>query len=243
LTQDDIPGRAGFSFVFQNRHVFALGAGAENRRSAPAYLRRRQQMPDSNANPEQPRIVREPPAGPVWLRVFACLGVVVVACGVKQFLTVLVSDTHWCSYLCPSLFPSDLFFSYPGLEYLFESQRWAQERTQGLADRLFADPWNLSTSILIAPVYEEVVFRGPMFIARGRIPPILWWSLGTAAAVLFALSHGRSGLALLPLTVLGICGLWLIATTGRFWPAVALHSLHNFFFTSALIYHSLFASD
>ena len=181
--------------------------------------------------------------GSIWLRIFACLGIVVIACGVKHFLSVLISGTDWCAYLCPSSFPGDLFFSYPLLESLFEAQRWAQEQTQGLLDRLYADPWNLSTSILIAPVYEELVFRGPMSLARGRIHQILWWSIGSAAALLFALSHGRNGLALAPLVALGICGLWLIATTGRFWPAVALHSLHNFFFTSALMYHSLFASD
>ena len=35
------------------------------------------------------------------------------------------------------------------------------------------------------------------------------------------------------------CSLWLIATTGRFWPSVALHFLHNFFFSSVLVYQSL----
>jgi membrane protease YdiL (CAAX protease family) len=181
--------------------------------------------------------------GSTWLRIFACLGVVIAACGLKNYLTVLVSGTDWCEYLCPSLFSDDLFFSFPPLESVFEALRWAPEQSQRFVDGLFADPWNLSTSILIAPLYEELVFRGPMFLARGKISPILWWSIGTGFALLFALSHDRSGLALGPLAVLGICSLWLIAATGRFWPGVALHSLHNFFFTSSLMYHSLFASD
>ncbi len=179
----------------------------------------------------------------IWPKVFACLGVVIVTCGLKNYLAVLVTDTPLCPYLCPSMFPSELHFHYPLLETLFETQRWVLEQPQRLADRLFLDPWNLSTILLFAPVYEELIFRGPLFLARKLVPKYLWWSIGVALAAIFALSHGRNGLALLPLLVLGICGLWLIAATQRFWPAIALHFLHNFFSASALVYHSLSLSD
>jgi membrane protease YdiL (CAAX protease family) len=117
------------------------------------------------------------------------------------------------------------------------------EQSQALADALFLDPWNLTATLLFAPVYEELIFRGPMFLGRKLVPKYLWWSMGIGLAALFALSHGRNGLAMLPLFVLGICGLWLIAATQRFWPAIALHFLHNFFFSSALVYHSLSFGD
>lgn len=178
-----------------------------------------------------------------WMRVLACLAVVVIACGVKNYLTLIVSGTAACPYLCPSAFPSELFFAFPPLELVFQAQLLAQEKSQALADLIVWDPWNLSTSLIFAPVYEELTFRGPMFLARGRIPSILWWPSGIALSVLFALSHGRNGLALLPLFALGICGLWLIATTHRFWPTIALHFLHNFFFTSALVYQSALYGD
>jgi len=51
------------------------------------------------------------------------------------------------------------------------------------------------------------------------------------------------GLALLPLVALGAAGLWLIATTQRFWPAVVLHVLYNAYFTSVLLAASTWASD
>jgi membrane protease YdiL (CAAX protease family) len=124
------------------------------------------------------------------------------------------------------------------LETLFEAQRWTQEESQDLVNLLFSDPWNLTASLVFAPVYEELVFRGPMFLAVQRMRGLPWWSIGIGLAALFALSHGRNGLALFPLFFLGICGLWLIAVTHRFWPAVALHFLHNFFFSSAYLYQS-----
>jgi membrane protease YdiL (CAAX protease family) len=183
------------------------------------------------------------PTSSIWLRVFACLGVVIIACGVKNYLAVLVTGTPLCPYLCPSVFPSELYFHYPLLESLFEAQRWVLEQTERLADALFLDPWNLAATLLFAPIYEEVIFRGPMYLARRFADKSLWWVIGAALAAIFALSHGRNGLALLPLFVLGICGLWLIAATQRFWPTIVLHFLHNFFFSSALVYHSLSLGD
>ena len=182
-------------------------------------------------------------SGAIWRRVLACLGIVVIACGLKNYLAVIVNDTPLCGYLCPSVFPTELFFFFPSLETLFEAQRWTQEKFQGLVDVLFVDQWNMATSLVFAPIYEELVFRGPMFLARGHIHSYLWWLIGTGLSVAFALSHGRNGLALLPLFVLGVCSLGLIATTNRFWPSIALHFLHNLFFSSVLIYQSQFASD
>lgn len=181
--------------------------------------------------------------GAAWLRTLACLAVVVLACGLKNYLLVLVTGTAFCPYLCSSPFRTDLLFAFPFLESLFETQRWLQEGLQGLVDTLYRDPWNLSTSLIFAPLSEELIYRGPMFLTRGFLRPALWWPAGILLALLFALSHGRNGLPLLPLLVLGVGSLWLIATTNRFWPAVVLHFLHNFFFSSALVYHSASFGD
>ena len=97
-----------------------------------------------------------PSTNSIWLRVFACLGVVFIACGLKNYLAVLFTGTPVCTYLCPTVFPSDLYFHYPFLESLFETQRWVLEQTQRLADALFPDRWNLTTILLLAPVYEEL---------------------------------------------------------------------------------------
>jgi membrane protease YdiL (CAAX protease family) len=73
---------------------------------------------------------------------------------------------------------------------------------------------------VFAPVFEELIYRGPLFLTRRLKKSFLWWSMGVGLSVLFALSHGRNGLALMPLIILGICSLWLISTTHRFWPCL-----------------------
>ena len=56
------------------------------------------------------RIAPEARTGAVWTRVLSCLGLVLAACGAKNFLAVLVSGTALCPYLCPSVFPGELHF-------------------------------------------------------------------------------------------------------------------------------------
>ena len=143
----------------------------------------------------------------------------------------------------PSVFGVDLFFDYPILGQLFEAQTWILEKLQEVSNLVMIDNWYLATSLLFAPVLEELIYRGPLFLSKGLFPNYLWWLIGIGLTVVFALSHGRNGLALLPLFVLGICSLWLISSTQRFWPSIALHFLHNFFFSSVLVYQSLWFSD
>lgn len=180
----------------------------------------------------------------VWLRILALLAIVVLSCGVKNYLTYLIRGTDLCPYLCPSVMRTDLFFSFPLLEEMFAAQRWIEEQLQRLPGLLrLTDRYRLAASLIFAPLVEETIYRGPMYLTRRTRHRTLWWTTGVLLAVLFALSHGRSGLALLPLIVLGTGSLWLIAATGRFWPGLALHVLHNFFFTSVLVYQSMWVSD
>ena len=179
----------------------------------------------------------------IWLRILVSFAIVVLACGFKNYLAVIISGTDLCPYLCPSVFSTELFFAFPVLERLFAVTQWANEQFQRLADMVVVDPWNLTTSLLFAPIYEEVIYRGPMYLTKKQSHSIVWWLVGFALSVVFVLSHGRNGLALIPLFVLSICSLYLIAATSRFWPSMALHFLHNFFFSSALVYQSLFFGD
>ena len=179
----------------------------------------------------------------IWLLILACLAVVILTCGLKNYLIVIVSGTALCSYLCPSFFDAEFFFSYPYLEPLLEARSWIQEKFQGVIALVLVDRWNLGTSLLFAPVFEELIYRGPLYLSRGFAHNSLWWVTGAGLTLVFALSHGRSGLALLPLIVLGICSLWLISASRRFWPSIVLHFLYNFFFSSVLVYQSLWVSD
>lgn len=178
-----------------------------------------------------------------WAWVMICVAVVVLSCGLKNYLAVLVTGTAWCPYLCPSWFAYDTFDEVPVLAQLFAAQRYVEAQLQGLVDRVWPDVWNLGTRLLFAPLVEESLYRGPLYLARAQARRPWWWLVGALLVVAFALSHGRSGLALVPLLVLGLCSLWLIRRTGRFWPSIMLHVLHNFFFTSAIVYRSLWASD
>lgn len=179
----------------------------------------------------------------IYRRILVGLAVVLLVCAVKNYLAVLLTGTRWCAYLCPSAFE---WAFYPGiwpLEHWFALQRWLLGSAQRLGEHWFSDPWALTTRLVAAPILEEVLYRGPLYLARRYSRSRLWWLAGGLLVLLFAFGHGRSGVALLPLLTLGVYNLWLVAATRRLWPAIALHFLYNFFFTSVLLYGALWASD
>ena len=171
------------------------------------------------------------------------LAVVLLACALKNLSAHFLRGTWLCPYLCPSAFrwrgADDLF----GLSQLFRFQEWLMVSTHALVGRLVTDPWNLFGKLVVAPLAEEAIYRGPLYLARRYARSTGWWVAGAVLTVVFALSHGRSGIALLPLLVLGAFSLWLVAATGRFWPSVALHALYNFFFVSQMVYQTQWMSD
>ena len=177
----------------------------------------------------------------VWISI--TFAVVVLSCGLKNYLSYLVSGTALCPYLCPSWLGWDALEELPLLGDLFAAQARVQAEVQSLFNKVWADNWNLATRLLIAPLLEEAIYRGPFYFSRRWSHTSLWWIIGFLSSLVFALSHGRSGLALLPLIVLGMSSLWLISATRRFWPSVVLHMLQNFFFTSVILYQSLWVSD
>lgn len=77
--------------------------------------------------------------------------------------------------------------------------------------------------VLVAPVVEEVLFRGYLLgTLRLRLP---WWSAQVLTAALFGLVHGR-GYAL-PIGVLGLLFGWLRQRHGALAPAIFAHAVHN----------------
>lgn len=181
--------------------------------------------------------------GSVGLRILACLALVILTCGLKNYLIFFISGTVLCPYLCPSVFGSDYLFSTPLLGQLFQAQIWIMQKLQDFVDMIILDKWKIATSLLFAPVVEEFIYRGPLFLFRRSADNPLWWMAGIGLSVIFALSHGRDGLALFPLIIFGICSLWLVSITHRFWPSIVLHFLYNFFFLSIRLYQSLSVSD
>jgi hypothetical protein len=75
----------------------------------------------------------------IWFRVLACLAIVVLACGLKNYLIVIISDTALCPYLCSSVLGVDLFFSFPLIGQLFQAQIWVLEQLQSIIDLILAN--------------------------------------------------------------------------------------------------------
>ena len=95
--------------------------------------------------------------GSIWLRVLACLAVVVLTCGLKNYLIVIISGTVLCPYLCSSVFGVDHFFTLPLLGQLFEVQIGLMEKLQIIIDLFLTDRWRIATGFVFAPVIEEMM--------------------------------------------------------------------------------------
>jgi uncharacterized protein len=78
--------------------------------------------------------------------------------------------------------------------------------------------------IVVAPVCEEIFFRGILFtVLRQRMP---LWPAAVIDGVLFGFVHGS--LVIVPvLAVLGIAFCYVYERTGSIFPTIALHALNN----------------
>jgi len=173
-----------------------------------------------------------------WRYVFACLGAVLLACAAKNYLAVWLYNTFLCEYLCPSVFAKGLLESVPVLDAVYRLQHAVGRAVQEAIALYWNDPYQVVTFLGFAPVVEEVLYRGPLYVTRTARNGALWWALAFLLTLVFALSHERSGVALLPVGVLGMSAAWLIRVTGRFWPCVALHFLQNLYQLSFTVYQS-----
>ncbi|MGA0899282.1 MAG: CPBP family intramembrane glutamic endopeptidase [Luteolibacter sp.] len=80
------------------------------------------------------------------------------------------------------------------------------------------------TATLIAPVCEEVVFRGylhPILKKYGGV-----WVGALFSSLLFSVAHGNLAVAL-PLFLLGAILVWLYELTGSIWAPIAVHFCFN----------------
>lgn len=93
---------------------------------------------------------------------------------------------------------------------------------------LFEDlssPWLLLVGgIVVAPVVEELFFRG--FVFAGLRERYGWRKAGLISAGLFAVLHFQP-LMVLPILLLGMIFAYLYHRSGSIWPAVIVHVLTN----------------
>lgn len=90
-------------------------------------------------------------------------------------------------------------------------------------------PLTWFTFVIMAPLSEEIFFRG--FIFAGLIRPFGLPAAMLASGLLFGAMHvsGLSTLAILvPIGLIGVLLAWIYYRTGSLWPAIATHFLFNF---------------
>jgi membrane protease YdiL (CAAX protease family) len=102
----------------------------------------------------------------------------------------------------------------------FDAEPQAAERAIALVD-----PWLVVLSVVIlAPIAEEIFFRGVVFNAWLREGGRRWAFFGSAA--LFALIH-ISVVALVPIFLLGLALAWVYQRTGNLLAPIAMHATVN----------------
>jgi membrane protease YdiL (CAAX protease family) len=84
--------------------------------------------------------------------------------------------------------------------------------------------WLLLAGIVVAPVVEEVFFRG--FVFAGLAKRYGWRVGAVGSSFLFALIHFQP-LAILPIFVLGLIFAYLYYRSRSIWPAVLMHVATN----------------
>ncbi len=89
----------------------------------------------------------------------------------------------------------------------------------------FAVALTLLATVVVAPLFEEVIFRGLLFGSlRGRLGP---WPAAVLSALLFGLAHGYGATGFASVFVSGVLWAWAYERTGSLLPAIAAHALNN----------------
>lgn len=82
----------------------------------------------------------------------------------------------------------------------------------------------LLVAIVVAPVCEEIFFRGFLLPGLARAVPL--WAAVLLSALVFGFAHADPG-SFVPLVAIGVVLGMLRVWTGSVWPGVALHALNN----------------
>lgn len=174
----------------------------------------------------------------LWVCIFLCFSLTVLTCSLMHYLVCSLYKYDCCRYLCPSyLTKGSIVFPYL-LEKWFTLQSWLLAVGQNLLGIPGSHKNLIFANLIMAPLIEELMYRGPLFLLKKRIGFHVWWLLANFLCVIFVLSHRMAGLSVLPIIVLGLTSSWLIMKTERFWPSITLHFLYNFQAVSLPFYQS-----
>ncbi|MAS91563.1 MAG: hypothetical protein CMO55_00080 [Verrucomicrobiales bacterium] len=92
-------------------------------------------------------------------------------------------------------------------------------------DRKFAIANGFLIAGLVAPICEEVIFRG--FLWGGLTPRFGGIPAAVLTSALFALLHGYSQVGLIATFGYGLVFCWMFARSGSLWPGIIAHGLFN----------------
>lgn len=99
---------------------------------------------------------------------------------------------------------------------------------ESLFDQRSVLPLTLFLVLIVAPLAEEMFFRG--FVFHGLWPRFPLWAAMLISGLLFSAIHvtGADMIGLLiPFTVIGALFAWIVQRTGSLWNAIAVHFLFN----------------
>ena len=101
-----------------------------------------------------------------------------------------------------------------------------QEQNTGFNDatEITALGYAFFALVIIAPLYEEILFRGFMF--RGLAKAWKFWPAALFVSVLFGVAHGQLNVGI-DTFLLGIAASYLVWETKSIWPAILLHGIKN----------------
>jgi membrane protease YdiL (CAAX protease family) len=80
-------------------------------------------------------------------------------------------------------------------------------------------------SVLLAPVFEELIFRGLLY---GSLRASLSWPLAAiGSALVFGLAHGYGPTGFLSVLLSGLLWAWVYERTGSLLPCIVAHVVNN----------------
>ena len=154
---------------------------------------------------------------PVWWLVIRRYGVGWDALGLRLF------DAGTLGVGCGLMIMSLLFnAAWASLLAIFDLR--AQIDMVPIFAELSSPWWLLLAGIVVAPVVEELFFRG--FLYAGLSQRYSWRRAAVISSALFALIHLQP-LAIPPIFILGYIFAYLYRRSGSIWPAVVMHVATN----------------
>ena len=138
----------------------------------------------------------------IWGRLGLAVATVVAAGLVGEGAIGLVADQfevsdHWTEW-----FDSDLVWGSPGIASL-----------------------TILQYVMLAPIFEELVFRGLLFGTLRR--KLRWGAAAVISAAIFALAHGYGVLGFTSVLWSGVIWAWAYEKTGSLLPGMLAHAVNN----------------